>query len=244
MVPERNGYSLARTLSVGFLMTIVGLGADGQISERIEAAQRAERAQDYASASHEYQEILKLQPNLALIRQSLAITYHLQNRYPEAISEFQRALRLDSTLWGAWLFLGMDYYKSNQFDLAIQPLEKCISLNAQMAEPEARFWLGATYSALNRPEDAVRELRRDLELRPKDVDMLYNLTKAYDQSAASVFERLGQIEPRSAAVWLLQAERFTEENRADLARLEYRNAVRLRPDFTGWIPAPAGGDAS
>jgi tetratricopeptide (TPR) repeat protein len=215
------------------------------MAQRLEAAQRAERAQDYAAASREYEEILKLQPNLPLIRQSLAITYHLQNRYPEAISEFQRALRLDSTLWGACLFLGMDYYKINQFALAIQPLEKSISLNAKMAEPEARFWLGTAYSALNRQEDAVRELRRDLELRPKDVDVLYSLTLAYDQSAAAVFERLGQIEPRSAAVSILQAERLMEENRADLAGLEYRNAVRLRPDFAGWIPAlaPASGDS-
>jgi tetratricopeptide (TPR) repeat protein len=226
-------------------MTPIGLGAEDPITQRLEAAQRAERAQDYASASREYEEILKLQPDLPLIRQSLAITYHLQNRYPEAISEFNRALRLDSTLWGACLFLGMDYYKINQFALAIQPLEKSLKLNAKMAEPEARFWLGTTYSALNRQEDAVRELRRDLELRPKDVDVLYSLTRAYDQSAAAAFERLGQIEPRSAAVSILQAERFAEENKVDLAGLEYRNAVRLRPDFAGWIPglAPASGDS-
>ena len=222
----------------------MALGAEAPIAQRLDAAQRAERAQDYASASREYQEILKLQPNLPLIRQSLAVTYHLQNRYPEAISEFQRALRLDATLWGACLFLGMDYYKSNQFALAIQPLEKSISLNAKMAEPEARFWLGATYSALDRHEDAVRELRRDLELRPKDVDVLYSLTRAYDQSAAAAFQQLGQIEPRSAAVAILQAERFMEENRTDLARLEYRNAVRLRPDFAGWIPALADGNTA
>ena len=219
------------------------LGAEDRIQRRLDAAQRAERARDYASASREYEEILKLQPNLPLIRQSLAITYHLQNRYPEAISEFQRALRLDSTLWGACLFLGMDYYKINQFALAIQPLEKSISLNAKMAEPEARFWLGTTYSALNRQEDAVRELRRDLELRPKDVDVLYSLTRAYDQSAAAVFERLGQLEPRSAAVSILQAERLMEENRADLAGVEYRRAVRLRPDFAGWIPGLASANA-
>ena len=239
----RSFRSFARVLSVALWMASVGLGADAQIAQRLEAAQRAERAQDYASASREYEQILKLQPNLPLIRQSLAITYHLQNRYPEAISEFQRALRLDATLWGACLFLGMDYYKINQFALAIQPLEKSISLNAKMAEPEARFWLGTTYSALNRQEDAVRELRRDLELRPKDLDVLYSLTRAYDQSAAAAFERLGQIEPRSAAVAILQAQRFLAENRADLARREYRNAVQLRPDFAGWIPTLAAGNA-
>jgi tetratricopeptide (TPR) repeat protein len=240
---RRSRRNFVWVLWAALFTTSIGLHAEDQIVERLEAAQRAERAQDYASASREYQEILKLQPNLPLVRQSLAITYHLRNRYPEAISEFHRALRLDSTLWGACLFLGMDYYKINQFALAIQPLEKSISLNAKMAEPEARFWLGTTYSALNRQEDAVRELRRDLELRLKDADVLYSLTRAYDDSAAAVFERLGQIEPRSAAVSILQAERFMEENRADLARREYRNAVRLRPDYAGWIPALAGSNA-
>jgi len=156
MESQRRFRNFAGVLSAALWITSTGLGAEDQIARRLEAAQRAERAQDYAAASREYDEILKLQPNLVLIRQSLAITYHLQNRYPEAISEFHRALRLDTTLWGACLFLGMDYYKSNQFALAIQPLEKSISLNAKMAEPEARFWLGATYSALDRHEDAVR----------------------------------------------------------------------------------------
>ena len=236
---ERGSRNFGPVFAAALWMIPIGLGAETQMAQRLEAAQRAERAHDYASASREYEEVLKLQPNLALIRQSLAITYHLQNRFPEAISEFNRALKLDKTLWGSCLFLGMDYYKTNQFALAIQPLEKSISLNAKMAEPEARYWLGATYSALNRQEDAVRELRRDLALRPKDVDVLYNLVRAYDQSAAGVFERLGRIEPHSAAVSILQAERLMEENRTDLARLECRKAVRLRPDFAGWIPTLA-----
>src|SRR5205085_7430857 len=121
----------ALVFAVALEMTSIGLGADARITQRLEAAQRAERAHDYASASRDYEEVLKLQPNLALIRQSLAITYHLQNRYPEAISEFNRALKIDATLWGAFLFLGMDYYKTNQFALAIQPLETSIVLNAK-----------------------------------------------------------------------------------------------------------------
>lgn len=238
---QPGGYNFAWLLWAALFTTSIGVAAETQIAERLEAAQRAERANDYASASREYEAILKVQPNVPLVRQSLAVTYHLQNRYPEAISEFHRALHLDPALWGADLFLGMDYYKTNQFALAIQPLEKSIALNAKMAEPEARFWLGATYSALDRHEDAVRELRRDLELRPKDVDVLYSLTREYDQSAAKVFERLGRIEPRSAAVSILEAESLLGENRTGLARVKYQNAVSLRPDFSGSIPALDGG---
>ncbi|HEX4769807.1 MAG TPA: tetratricopeptide repeat protein [Bryobacteraceae bacterium] len=213
------------------------LGSDATTARHLAAAQQAEQAHNYAEASREYQEILKTAPSLALIHQSLAITYHLQNLFPQAIAEFERAIRLDPTLFGSYLFLGMDLYKTNEFKRAIAPLEKSIELNRAMAEPEARFWLAATYSALDRHDDAVRELRLDLALRPKDCDVLYSLTKAYDQAAAAAFERLGRIEPLSAAVALLQGERFAEENRLDLARLQYRNAVALRPDFASWLPA-------
>jgi tetratricopeptide (TPR) repeat protein len=236
------GFRLTLTLCIGLGVSLAAqqdTAAETRISRDLEAAQQAERAQDYPTASRQYEEILKLQPKAALIRQSLAITYHLQNRYPEAIAEFERALRLDPKLWGCYLFMGMDYFKTNQFALAIAPLEKSISLNAKMAEPEARFWLAATYSALNKPNDAVRELRRDLVLRPDNLDVLYYLTKAYDQAAASAFQRLGEIDSQAAAVSLLQAQRFLEENRADLALVQYRNALRLRPDFAGWIPALA-----
>lgn len=225
------------------LFASAALCAETGIAQRLVAAQKAERANDYGAASREYEAILRVQPKNALIRQSLAITYHLQNRYPEAIAEFQRALRLDSSLWGAELFLGMDFYKTNQFPLAIPPLEKSIRLNAKMAEPEARYWLASAYSALDKHEDALRELRRDLELRPKDVDVLYSLTRAYDQSAAALFERLGRIEPNSAAVSILQAERLVEEKRLSLARSQYKRALRLRPDFAGWIPALAEDNA-
>ncbi len=213
--------------------------ADTQIRQYLESAQKAERAADYAAAGRQYQEILKLRPNMALIRQSLAVVYHLQNLYPQAIAEFQRALTDDPALWGSQLFLGMDYYKTNQFALAIAPLEKSIVLNAKMAEPEARFWLGVAYSALDEPQKAVEQLRRALVLRPGDADVLYRLTLAYDQAAAATFQALGKIEPGAAVVSILQAERFLTENRTDLARLEYQRALQLRPDLAGSLAALA-----
>jgi tetratricopeptide (TPR) repeat protein len=224
---------------LAFSTTSGGAAADTQLAEHLDAAQRAERAQNYLAASKEYEAILSVHPEQALVRQSLAVTYHLQDRYPEAITEFQRALKQDPKLWGAWLFLGMDYYKTNRFPQAISPLEKSIALNDKMAEPEARYWLGSTYSALGRPEDAVKEFRRDLELRPKNADVLYILTRTYDQAAGAVFERLGRIEPNPAAVFLLQAERFLDENKLDLAKVEYRKALQIRPDFAGRISALA-----
>jgi tetratricopeptide (TPR) repeat protein len=211
---------------------------DDQSSRRLMVARDAEKKRDYAAAAMEYEAILKEQPGIAVIHQSLAITYHLQNRSPEAIAEFQKALRLDASLWGSDLFLGMDFYKTNRFSDAKVPLERSIALNAKMAEPDARYWLGMTAMALEQPDDAVSDLNRDLELKPGDPDVLYYLIKAYDETSDSAFRKIGKLEPEAGAVHFLQAERFLDENRRDLAALQFSTAVGLRPDFEGWLDLP------
>ena len=235
---------MALTLLSRSLSADGAVGSVGGIQSRLAAAQQAERVKDYAAAARQYREVLKLRPDLPAIRQSLGITYHLQNLYPQAIVEFRRALQQDAGLWGSHLFLGMDYYKTAQFEQAIPHLLKSIELNPEMAEPEARFWIGACYAALDKSREALVELRRARQLRPRDVEVLYQLTRSYDKAAGAVFERIGERQPGSAVVSLLQAERFAAENRADLARVEYRNAVRLRPDLAGSLAAlaPAGDD--
>lgn len=204
------------------------------IQESLKAAREAEEARDYARAGAEYERILQLQPDLAVIHQRLGLTYHLRNRFGEASREFSRAIELDITLWGAHLFLGIDLYKSNRFEKAIAALEKSISLNGQ-AEPEARFWLGASQAALSRHQDAIREYRRAAELRPKDIEVSYALASEYDLESADVFEQIHRIAPQAGAVALLRAERLLADNRADLASIEYRNAVLVRPDYRGAI---------
>ncbi|MEO8660817.1 MAG: tetratricopeptide repeat protein [Bryobacteraceae bacterium] len=220
-----------------WLLFLLAPGADADVRQRLEAAQQAERKQDYASAGAQYQAILAEHPEMAAIRQSLGLTYHLRNQFTEAIAEFNRAVAADPTMWGSFLFLGMDYYKTNQFEKALGALRKSVALNGKMAEPEARFWLGASEAALGRQGEALREFRRAAELRPKDIEVLYQLAKTNEENASATFQKIGQLNPRAAVVSLLQAERFASENRAEQARAEYRVAVTLRPDFAGSVPS-------
>lgn len=207
------------------------------VQRHLAAARQAEQSGDYKTASAEYEELTRLVPNEAGVHQSLALAYHLENHFAQAIPEFNRALDLNPNLWGALLFLGVDLYKTNHFNKALGYLEKSIKVEPIHAEPEARFWLGAAYAALGRPVDAIREYRRAAELRPKDIEVLYQVAALYDQQGSSLFERIGTIEPRAAAVSLLQAERLLAENRASLAVIEYRRAITLRPDLKSAIPS-------
>ena len=167
----------------------------------------------------------------------MALTYHLENLFRPAIEEFQKAIQLDEQLWGSYLFLGMDYYKTNQFDKAVPALEKSLVLNREGAESEARFWLGLSFSALGKHGEATEQLQRLTQVRADDIEVLFHLARAQDRHASTLFATIGRIDPRSSLVHLLQAERSAAEDRPALARFEYQQALQLRPDVRGLIPA-------
>ena len=211
----------------------VGSDVESKINALLAAARQAEGRKDFAAASGHYQRILTIKPDWALIHQSLGLSYHFQSRYSEAIAAFRKALELDERLWGAHLFLGMDYYRTNQFPEALPALQRSLALNAEMAEAEAGLWLGLSYVALGRSEDAIRQW----EAGPGDVERLYHLARAYDRRAAELFERIGQLDPGSASVAILQAERAASEGRWSAAETDYRSAVARRPDLAGAVAA-------
>ena len=200
---------------------------ESKITALLAAARQAEGQKDFAAAARHYQEILRIEPGWALIHQSLGISYHFQNRYSEAIAAFRKALEFDESLWGAHLFLGMDYYRTNQFRKAVPALERSVALNSKMAGVEAGLWLGLSYVALGRSEDAIRRW----EAGPRDVERLYHLARAYDRRAAELFERIGRLDPGSGLVAILQAERALSEERRSAAEADYGAAVARRPDL-------------
>jgi tetratricopeptide (TPR) repeat protein len=208
----------------------------GPVDRHLSSAQQAEQSGDFAAAAREYREVLEQRPQWALILQKLGLTLHLQGFYSEAIPEFEKAIAIDPQLWGAHLFLGMDYYRVSEFNKAIPVLERSLELNPAMAESEARFWLGASHLALGHHEDAIRELRKLLQLKSSDIEALFHMAKAYDQYGSALFEQIGQQEPNSSLVFLLQAERMLSENRLAVARSWYIRAIAVRPDLQGSLP--------
>lgn len=204
-----------------------------QIEQYLLEAQKAEKDRDYQRSVEAYRKILKIRPRWALIHQSLGVVYHLQSRYPEAISAFEQALKLDPGLWGAHLFLGMDYYRTNQFQKAIPALEKSMKLNPALAEPEARLWLGSSFLALERFNDALGQFRRLAEIKPRDLEALYNLAQAHNRFSSALFQRITEADPESAEAHRLQGEWFEWQDNPGEAIGEYLQVVKLRPEWEG-----------
>lgn len=212
-------------------------GSEAIVRAHLEAAKRAEARQDHLAAADEYKAILALRPDWALIHQSLGVTYHLAKRFPLSIEHLLEAVRLDEELWGAFLFLGMDYYQLHRFGDAIEALDKSLALNPGLAE--TRRWLGLSNWALGHYEEAINHLRKASGENNDDAEALFHLSRAYDRRAAQLFESIGQREPESAFVYLLQAERFLAEGDLERARADYVRAVAIRPDLAGTLDALA-----
>jgi tetratricopeptide (TPR) repeat protein len=214
--------------------------AEKQIERYLQEAQAAEKKQDYDVAGTTYQNILKLRPQWALIHQSLGVVYHLQSRFPEAISSLEKAIKLDPALWGSHLFLGMGLYRTNQFLKAIPALEQSIKLNPKLAESEARLWLGSSYLALNRFEEALTQFRRLSEIKSGDLEALYNLAEVCNRYSSALFEKITVLDPESPEAHRLQAEWFEWQDKSDEAIGEYLQVLEVRPD---WEDVSAEGGA-
>jgi protein O-GlcNAc transferase len=208
-------------------------GSDRQIEQQLQLAQEAQKNKDYERSVAAYQKILTLRPDWALIHQSLGVVYHLQSRYPEAISSFQHALELDPKLWGSDLFLGMDLYRTNQFSKAIPALEEAMRINPELSESETRFWLGSSFLALDQFTDAIRQFRQLVELKPKDLEALFNLAQTYSRFSSALFTEIGKVNPESAEAHRLQGEWFEWRAKLDRAVGEYMEVAALRPDWEG-----------
>ena len=231
---------LALTLPVLLVLALPAVGqAPAGLSEAIEIrlashleeAKRAESVQNYLAAAAQYKAILELRPEWPLIHQSLGVTYHLAKHYSQAIEHLQRAVELDDQLWGAFLFLGMDYYQIHQFEDAAEALEKSLALNPKIAETSR--WLGMSRAALHNYEAAILHLLQVTAVNAEDIEALFHLARAYDSRASQLFQAIGDKNPQSPFVYLLQSERLASEGDLPRARAEYRRALDLRPDLAG-----------
>lgn len=205
--------------------------------QHLEAALKAQKQGQFTKAAQEYEAALKIVPGSADIFQNLGLVYHMDNRYQKAILAFEKALAMEPGLWASNLFLGIGCYKTNQFDRAVVALNKALELDPKAADLEGRFWLGVTYKALGRNEEAVRELEKRLERTPQDIEVLYNLSSACrpfaPHKATDLLNRMLAIDPNSYRVKQMEGEVFEHQEKYPQALAAYQAAYAQKPHVPG-----------
>jgi tetratricopeptide (TPR) repeat protein len=162
-------------------------------------------------------------------RMALAETYLLNRNYKDAIAQSTQILDAYPNKERALLILGVAYSLSQQADKALPPLTKYVGMRdkGEMAGLDttlesALYYLGDSYLQLGRPADAIKPLKRALEINGTDADALYAIGRAYagagkQAEAVKAFGTATALVPDYADVYKAMAASYTTLGDKDLA---------------------------
>ena len=117
-------------------------------------------ARRYDEAIQVFQNVIKMQPDVAFAHVYLGYTYAMKGQYPEAIAAYHKFISLDGETTSTLCFLGYAYAKSGQRDEALAILNKLKTTKDYVSPAELAILyvgLGDKEAALDSLERAYRE---------------------------------------------------------------------------------------
>jgi len=223
------------------LTTLVCLGCDWS-SPQARKTEHRERAisyfekGQYQEARIEYQNVVQIDPTDADAHYRLALTYLKLGSTPNlqlASSELSRTLELDSTNRDAMLKLGELYLLGNQPSKARQQADSL--LVSAPENTEALILRGRSLINEKRYQEGAAELKKAIELDPKNMDPYIDLALAYvlanDTAAAeAALKQALTINPRSTKILLALGDLRVTAGKPDQAEIIYKQALEIAPD--------------
>jgi len=196
------------------------------VQQLFEQAQKARSHGNLAEAEQKYQEVIRKAPQMANAYHNLGIVYFMQRKYPDAVSSLKKALKLKPSLPGAQVMLGLSYYELYDLDEACVALEA--ALKATPGDTNALLYLGKAQLQKREYRAAQRTFEKLSELKPKDPEVLYDLSLTHMKLMLENVNRLGEAAPGSYLFSLLLAQDAEARNDDESAIKNYREALALR----------------
>ena len=160
-----------------------------------------------------YLQAIKFDPDLAEAYFKLGIAYSLVERDIDAATGDQIAPENSGK--------GPEKKKNSEkaFESAVTAYKKLIDKNKD--DDSAHFYLGLTYNKLNKDQDAARELKEAVRLKPDnseyqtELGSIYNKLAKYDEAVAALKKAL-ELDPSN-----VDAEQLLEEAEAGRKRVDF-----------------------
>ena len=151
-------------------------------------------ARRYADAAKSFNESVRFNPNDAQAYVKLGVAYSYQGQYTEAVAVLKMAIQIKKEIVDAqgYYHLGTAYAAIGKHSNAVDAFKQALYIiradsvdpqkpKMQNAPPMAHvhYGIGAMYYNLQRPNDAIKELKRAVELNPKLADAYFVLAMSY-----------------------------------------------------------------
>ena len=155
-----------------------------------------------ADALAEYNEAIRLRPDSAEFRNNFGTLLEQVGRPADAVEQYREALKINPDAVLVHDNLGYVLVKTGRTEEAVQHFQRALALDPKYAP--AHYNLGNVWLDANRPRDAIVEYRLALQYEGSE-------------TSAECHNNLGVA--------------LAEIGRIDEARAEFREALRIRPDF-------------
>ena len=229
------------TTLICLLLVLVYVGCDGSSPEAKKAKHR-ERATayfekgQYQEAIIEYQDVAQIDPKDADAQYRLAMTYLKLGGLPNlklAYAALSRTVDLDKTNREAQLKLGELYLRGNEPAKARERAE--IVLVSAPQNTEGLILKGRSLINEKRYAEGTAELKKAIELDPKNMQTYIDLARAYfaakDPAAAeSTLKQALTVDPRSTEILLALGDFRAMTAKLDQAEIIYKQAIDIAPE--------------
>jgi predicted Zn-dependent protease len=212
------------------LGTITAFAQDDRLALQSQQAKQLMGEGRFQEAIPIYQQLVRAVPGNPGLTLNLGLAQFMAGHASESIPQFEAVLKADPASVPALSSLGMAHLQLNQPRQAIAPLEKLLSL--QPDNRDARGMLGGALLAVNRLAEAAAEYRKLTTIDSADAKAWYGLGKAYEELAATSFDRLEKAAPESAYVLDLVADSQLSRGQYRSAFFFYKQAAEKKPDLS------------
>jgi len=204
-------------------------------AERIaEVGQSALAAGKYAEAEKAFEQLRKLEPNIAEVYANLGLIYFQQRKFEEAVPTLRQALKLKPTLAKSDNLLAMSLSEIGRYNEAVAGLDKCLRHSPDLEiQRMCGLELQRAYTGLKKDDKAVEVAMQLNRLFPNDPEILYQTGKIYGNFAFLTMEKLAQVAPNSVWKHLAAAEAHESQGSYDQAIPEYNEVLKLDPQRPG-----------
>src|SRR5690348_16908879 len=229
---------------IAFILCLVllpGIGCDSS-SPEAKKAKHQERAKayvekgQYQEALIEYQNAAQADPKdanlyyqMALLHLKLGQASHLQ----AAFAELTRSVQLDKNNQDAQLKLGELYLLGNEPAKAREQAD--IVLVSAPQSQEGLVLKGRSLVNEKRHQEAIAELKKAIELNPKNVHVYVELARAYfaandPSSAEATLKEALKIEPNSKEILSALGDFYVSTGKPDQAETIYKQVLEIAPE--------------
>lgn len=182
----------------------------------------------------DFDEAIKLKPDLAEAYVSRGIIHARRGEYGLAMIDFNKAIELKPDLAEAYINHGTLYYKKGQYELAVTDYSKAIELNPDFAE--AHFSRGAAYDRENKYGLAMTNYNKAIKLKPDFAEAYVNRGIIYagrgDYGLAMTdYNKAVKFKPDFAEAYFNRGVAYNENGQTGPAITDYNRAIELKPDF-------------